>query len=268
MTEVELRDAIAKPAANAGFPFEEATINLLVEQSRDREGALPLLQFALTRIWEGLGEGAEPADTLKRIGGVGGALAGEAERLYNKLNERQKAIARRAFLEMVQLGEGARDTRRRIKLSQVVAQSEDVEQVQQVLQLFSAQTARLVTLAGDEEGARTAEVTHEALLEHWHSLNAWLDSSRDDLRFQRRLEEAACHWEKQKRPRGLLWRSPDLETLRDFYRRKGEEMTARQVEFYRACERAKKVGAGSDWLCLLPDQFTALESQLQPGESV
>jgi hypothetical protein len=141
---------------------------------------------------------------------------------------------------MVQLGEGARDTRRRIKLSQVVAQSEDVEQVQQVLQLFSAQTARLVTLAGDEEGARTAEVTHEALLEHWHSLNAWLDSSRDDLRFQRRLEEAACHWEKQKRPRGLLWRSPDLETLRDFYRRKGEEMTARQVEFYRACERAKK----------------------------
>ncbi|MEM9092585.1 MAG: ATP-binding protein, partial [Cyanobacteria bacterium P01_F01_bin.53] len=53
MDRSELRQAIAVPAELAGYGFDEATIGLLIEQAEGREGALPLLQFALTRIWEG-----------------------------------------------------------------------------------------------------------------------------------------------------------------------------------------------------------------------
>ena len=53
MDRAALREAIAQPAEQAGHPFDEATISLLIEQSEEREGALPLLQFALTRMWEG-----------------------------------------------------------------------------------------------------------------------------------------------------------------------------------------------------------------------
>ena len=72
MTEVELRDAIAKPAESAGHALDDVCVDLLIAQSRDSEGALPLLQFALTRIWDGLTQGVSSTDTLKRIGGVCG----------------------------------------------------------------------------------------------------------------------------------------------------------------------------------------------------
>lgn len=149
MTTDELRQAIAEPARVAGQPLDADTVELLLEQTAGREGALPLLQFALTRIWEGLAEGAAPATTLQTIGGVGGALAGEAQRLYDKLSDTDQAIARRAFLALVQLGEGAQDTRRRITVPEMVAHGDDPQRVEAVLRVFAQPDARLVTLSAD-----------------------------------------------------------------------------------------------------------------------
>ena len=238
MNKDELRDAIAKPAEKAKHPLDEATTDLLIEQTEGREGALPLLQFALTRIWDALPE-KKPAETLKGIGGVGGALAGEAQRLYDSLDETGKAIAKRAFLAMVQLGEGTRDTRRRVALEQVVSAKEEEQKVRNILQLFSGQAARLVTFAG-EKGKDTIEVTHEALLDHWQELNEWLDGSRDDLRFQRRLEVAARHWDNSGRPDGALWRPPDLDLLGKFYKDKKNYLNDLQQIFYRESEKSRK----------------------------
>ncbi|MEN8444915.1 MAG: ATP-binding protein, partial [Cyanobacteria bacterium J06555_13] len=63
MNELELRAAISKPAKLAGYPLDEATIALLTSDVKGREGALPLLQFTLTRIWDALAEGCSPAET-------------------------------------------------------------------------------------------------------------------------------------------------------------------------------------------------------------
>ncbi|MCP3972386.1 MAG: hypothetical protein GY717_19085, partial [Rhodobacteraceae bacterium] len=221
LNDDELRDAIAKPAEQAGHALDAACVDLLIAQSRDREGALPLLQFALMRIWDGLAEGVSPAETLKRIGGVGGALAGEAQRLFDQLSDADKVIARRAFLALVQLGEGARDTRRRVQLSTVVAHGEDAGHVQAVVRCFADPRARLVTLSSDADGTETAEVTHEALLEHWATLREWLDDNREDVRFHRHLAADAGYWKQQGQPDGKLWRSPDLELLQHYYERAG-----------------------------------------------
>ena len=235
MTESELREAIARPAELAGQPLDDATIALLIQQSKEREGALPLLQFALTQIWDSMGQGQPPTETLKRIGGVGGALANKAEEVYKNLDEQGRAIARRAFLAMVRLGEGTRDTRRRVSLAEIVAHGEAREQVHEVLQNFSQFEARLITLSTDEHTRETiSEITHEALFEHWETLKQWLEHGRDDLRFHRRLAEAARHWKTNERAEGLLWRSPDLELLQDYHRRAGSEMTTLQREFFQA----------------------------------
>lgn len=108
--EAGLREAIRLPAARRGRPLEEATVQLLVEQSLGRDGALPLPQFALVRLWEGLVAGRSAAETLRAIGGVGGALAGEADRLHASLSPADQPLARRLFLNLVQLGEGSRNT--------------------------------------------------------------------------------------------------------------------------------------------------------------
>src|SRR5262245_18267251 len=47
MNESELRSAIIEPAKLAGHPLDAATVDLLIQGTEGREGALPLLQFAL-----------------------------------------------------------------------------------------------------------------------------------------------------------------------------------------------------------------------------
>ena len=243
MTEEELRRAIAEPAKQAGHPLDEALIHLLLQDTEGREGALPLLQFALTQIWEELGQGKVPIDTYREMGGVGGALAGKAQGIYDALDDREKEIARRIFVSLVQLGEGTRDTRRRAAIGRVMASKDDPKQFRRVIERFTDPGVRLITMSAvvDEE---TAEVTHEALFDHWQQLNGWLDKGRDDIRFQRRLDEVARHWDKRQRPDGSLWRSPDLDLLKDFYQRVESDMTGLQIAFYLAAleaeERQKK----------------------------
>ena len=234
MNEAELRDAISKPAALAGHPLDGGTVSLLIEQTEERDGALPLLQFALSRIWDGLQAGVDPAVTLEKIGGVGGALAGEAERVYQSLEPEQQVIARRLFLGLVQLGEGTRDTRRRVEIASLTSHKEDPKTVKQVLEKFAAPSERLITCAASADGIDTAEVTHEALFDHWQLLQHWLEGSRSDLRFQRQLEGAAADWDEMGRPEGKLWRSPDLDLLRQYYARAGDEMTPLEVDFFTA----------------------------------
>ncbi len=235
MSKDELERVIARPAELAGHQLPKDTVQRLVGETEGREGALPLLQFALSQIWEGIRKGIEPAITLEKIGGVGGALAGEAQRIFDSLTEEEKAISRRVFLGLVQLGEGAQDTRRRTKIESLVSHREKPEQVKKVIAKFASVNARLITVSGRDE-TETAEVTHEALFEHWNQLKEWLNGSRDDIRFQRRLEDVARHWDKNGHPEGSLWRSPELDLLRQFYQR--VPMTNLQIEFLQACEKS------------------------------
>jgi hypothetical protein len=85
LREDELRRAIAEPARRAGHPLADGTVELLVQETRDEEQALPPLQFTLSRIWEGMSNGIPPAQTYREIGGVAGSLAQEAQRLYDEL---------------------------------------------------------------------------------------------------------------------------------------------------------------------------------------
>jgi hypothetical protein len=235
MNKEGLREAIIEPAKSAGHPLDLSTVNLLIEQTEGREGALPLLQFALTRIWAGLTEDKEPAETLRAIGGVGGALAGEAQRIYESLTPEEQEIARRVFLGLVQLGEGTKDTRRRTELGRVVSHQDNLELVKKVIARFADPGARLITLADKDKGTETVEVTHESLFEHWQQLKDWLVDSRNDLRFQRRLDEAAFIWQENGRPKeGNLWRPPDLDFLRQYYERAGNGMTPLQLDFFDA----------------------------------
>ncbi len=250
MDETELRAAIAKPAELAGHPLDDATITLLTSDAKDREGALPLLQFALTRIWDGMTCGVAPAETYQKIGGVGGALAGEAQRIYDQLGDDEKRIAKRVFLGLVQLGEGTRDTRRRAIVENLVSVGEDASEVERVIRCFAGRDARLITLSSikrkdsdtseEAEAVDTAEVTHEALFDHWDQLNDWLDENREDVRFSRHLDEAALTWKQQGHPEGGLWQPPNLDLLSEYHARVGNEMTPLQIDFFIASKKARR----------------------------
>lgn len=241
LDEDDLREAIVQPAEGAGYAITPAVVDRLIQEIEGREGTLPLLQVALSRIWQNLPE-KEPAQTLREIDGVSGALVDTAERLYLSLSKAQQAVAKRIFLGLVQLGEGVRDTRRRVSINNLLAAHESSEEIQGVLRKLSSPSSRLITLS-NEGDIKTAEVTHEALLIRWPRLRDWINNSRKDLRFQRQLEEATKHWNELDRSKGSLWRFGDLVLLEDFVGRTSNDpalqLTVLQTEFYRASQQQR-----------------------------
>jgi WD40 repeat protein len=252
MDEDGLRKAIEEPAKLEWDPttlkwktpeierylLDAGTVNLLIEQTKGREGTLPLLQFALQQIWVSLQEGQAPAKTFQAIGGVTGALAEKAQLIYNRLKPAEQEIARRVFLGLVQLGEGVKDTRRRTELSRLISHRDNSDRVRAVIGQFAHPDERLITLSnnGIEE---TAEVTHEALFDNWKQFEKWLDEGRDDLRLQRRLDEAAMSWQNHGRAEGNLWRPPNLDLLKEYHQRKSIEFSELQLQFLKSSERCE-----------------------------
>lgn len=238
MNEDELRSAISEPAARAGRPLDEGTVELLLSQAQGGATTLPLLEFALTCIWEGLVRGKAAAITLKEIGGVGGALAARAQQMFDGLDDSEQRIARRVFLRLGQLNESSRGIRKRQPISELCGREESPAQVLAVLRRFACDQVRLISLGAEpHSGAAVAELTHESLLEHWALCRSWLAERREELRFHQRLTEAAQWWAQASRPDGRLWRPPDLELLRDFHARRGDDMTQGELDFCQASER-------------------------------
>jgi len=246
MNEQELRAAVAKPAEMAGKPLAPGTVELLVKDTKDHEGTLPLMQFALTKIWDGFAKGKEAAETYREIGGVGGTLAGEAQRIYDGLNDEERRIAKRVFLGLVQLGEGTRDTRRRVAVHQLVAAGEDAGKVERVIACFAHRNARLITLSSVGETAqrrvtKTAEVTHEALFDDWDLLRDWIDENRESLKFRQRLGEAVLEWEANGRDESYLYVGQRLSRALEWSQHNASELNDAQLAFLEASSATQLV---------------------------
>ena len=83
MTREELRAAIEKPAEAQGAAFEAGLVARLLDDVGEEPGNLPLLEFALTLLWERLDFGWMTHAAYEAIGRVEGALARYADEVYD-----------------------------------------------------------------------------------------------------------------------------------------------------------------------------------------
>ena len=189
----ELELAISGPAQQAGVRMQPDLVMAIISEVIDQPGALPLLQFALTELFEQQQNGSLTLDTYRNSGGVLGSVARQAETLYTSLDEAGQRTARQLLLRLVTPGEENEDTRRRVARTELAAL--DIEQplLDQVLDLFSR--SRLLTFDHEMATRRpTVEVAHEALIRTWPRLRDWVNDSRQEMQVQRRMLSAASEW--------------------------------------------------------------------------
>ena len=189
----ELERAIVMPSERAGVKIEPQLVTSIVADVREEPGALPLLQYTLTELFERR-EGAEiTMSAYQDLGGVAGALATRAEEVFSLLDADQKLISRQLFLRLVTLGEGTEDVRRRALRSELMSLVENTQQLAEILSIFGKH--RLLSFDHDTTTREpTVEVAHEALIRVWQRLKNWVSESRNDVRQQRRLNELADEW--------------------------------------------------------------------------
>ena len=213
----EIESAIVQPAHRQGLTLERDLPAIIAGDIGEQAGALPMLQFALTELYERREGTRLTLAAYRDTGGVPGALARRADRLYQELSASGHAAVRQLFFRLTTLGVGTDDTRRRVQLSELLSVKIDGAQVDgdtmlAVIELFGRY--RLLTFDHDPiTRGPTVEVAHEALLGEWTRLRGWLDEVRDDIGLQRRLAGAASEWTASGGEAGFLLRGGSARSI-------------------------------------------------------
>lgn len=205
----ELERAISKPSERVGASFEPGLVATIVAEVNYQSGALPLLQYALTELFEQRNGRMLTREAYDAIGGSVGALARRADEVHLDFDDAGQEAARQMFLRLVTLGEGVEDTRRRVTRSELLAIAPDADVMDEVIDTYVDH--RLLSLDNDP-GTRspTVEVAHEAILRAWERLRNWLNESRDEIKHQRQLSTMATEWHDSKHDNSFLARGARL----------------------------------------------------------
>ncbi len=188
MNREELTEVIEKPAQKLGVTLEAGLVERILDDVESEPGNLPLLEFALTELWQRR-QGKELTHlAYTEIGEVQGALARHANEEYDKLSEAQRKEVRRIFIQLVRPGEGTEDTRR-------LATKAELGAVNWALVKQLADARLVVTSRSEKAQVETVEVVHEALIRNWGELRGWMDTDRVFRAWQERLRAGMYQWQ-------------------------------------------------------------------------
>lgn len=245
MTDEALARAVGEPVrAVPGLRIEDGLTRRLVDDAADEPGCLPLLQFALTQLWDRREANTLTHTAYDAIGGVGGALAAYADEALDRClaeSGTPEDAARRLFQQLARPdGEGG-FTRRAVPTRQ----------------LPSRQAALARNLAGHRllvwdvvdgaSGDGTAHVVHEALLREWPRLERWLHEGAEFREWQDRAARDAAEWEARGRPAGLLPHGVRLAQGLEWLGTRREDITDLERTYLEAGRRRQRRGLRRLW---------------------
>jgi WD40 repeat protein len=235
MKREELQAAIELPAQKLEVDLEPQLTERILDDVGEEPGNLPLLEFALTRLWEKQQNRELTHQAYEEIGGVKKAIANHAEQVYQQLSETEKKQAQRIFVQLVRPGEGTEDTRC------VATRAEVGEENWNLVSYLAGYQARLV-VTGRQEQEDTVEVVHEALIREWGTLREWINANRQFRTWQERLKVALREWKNNNHDSGALLRGAPLGVAEDWLRKRADEMSQEEQNYVLASlkERNRK----------------------------
>jgi tetratricopeptide (TPR) repeat protein len=210
LTRDQREEAIVKPLQAFGAAIDTELVERLHNDCLDDMDQLPVLQHALSRMWDAAGERqkvSEGGDTSRRltsadydlIGKLSGALSQHADDILRALPEADVEYVFRALSATD--GEG-RIVRRSLALSQLAAETGIApEPLQDILRPFRADDCSFLLPTLSEAETLTSEarvsVGHEALLRGWERVSGdpteagakpgWRHAEEEDARKYRFL---------------------------------------------------------------------------------
>ncbi|AFZ13498.1 WD40 repeat-containing protein [Crinalium epipsammum PCC 9333] len=189
MDDIDLRLAIAEPAARNGVTFEQGLIDQIIADFHQQAGSLPLLQYTLNLLWKNddIQDQVLNSKTYQNLGGLTGALQQQANKIYNQFNEQQKKAAEQIFIGLIELVGKEPVSRRADK--PIFEQDGTQKEV-----LYKLIDNRLL-VSKIEDGKAKVEVAHEALLRSWKVLQDLIRYKEEIIVLRNRLSADAKEWD-------------------------------------------------------------------------
>ena len=184
-----------------------ALVARIAAEAIGQPSPLPLLQYALSELFDRREGNVLTTEAYDAIGGLSGALASRAEAIFASSDAGKRVAMRRLF--------GAWSTRARARPTFAGVSLSLISLTTPMRRGCSASSAeaRLVTLRPRRATREpTVEVAHEALLREWPRLVDWLREDAALLRSVDELSRASATWQAGGREASDLYRGGRLES--------------------------------------------------------
>ena len=240
MTDPQYREAITFPAQRVGCEVESGLVESLLRDVADQSGALPLLQHAMREVWNRRQGRVLTCRAYNDVGGIRGSLDTRASAVFDQFTLAERQVCRQLLVQLVKVGRGAPDTKRRLPFNELVAAADDSDTARRVITRLADE--RLLTLdAEPTKGPPTAELAHEALIHCWSTLHEIVEAQREDLEARERLREQVALWTQHGRHPDFLWSAAPLFHAVDLSRQAGANFSPDENDFILASVREKHV---------------------------
>lgn len=205
MSREQLHQVVTAPVdAVAGVRYAPNLAERLLDDTGAEPGALPLLGFTLDLLWKRQDAGLLTHQAYEALGGVKGALGVYAnDALQRTVSPEDENVARRLFTQLARVPLGSLAATRRTALRTDLGEDE-----WRIAQRLAGE--RLLVTGRSAEGVETVELAHEALINAWEKLRAWVEEDRAFLAWREVLRHDRDRWERGGRDRDLL---PNKTTL-------------------------------------------------------
>ncbi|MFE2463162.1 trypsin-like peptidase domain-containing protein [Streptomyces sp. NPDC059402] len=240
MMRNQLTEVITGPlAGRAGIRFADGLVERMLRDAPPGPAALPMLEYALSRLWERQERGRLTTTAYQDLGGVQGALAGDADRrLWAWADTTEQQALERIFIQLVRPGEELDAGERGPDTRRVAARTEFSEGDWALIHRLAS--TRLVVVTRRPTGRDTAELAHQALVETWPRLRRWLEENRDFRSWQEELRRSLRLWQEQGRPRELTLGREQITRARRWLDERGHEIPAEEAEFVAVSDQVRQ----------------------------
>ena len=239
---------VEEPAKRYSVIVDNLLVDALMEDA-PKEDALPLLAFALQRLWrQYAASGSLTKDNYDKVGGLTGLIEDAAERAMRGFEpeqdvpipstpppKRQTDLAAATFVPaLAEINDQGATIRHIAEWSSFSEEQQDL--------LKRLDRWRLVVRKGEVDGG-TVEVAHEALFRTWKRLQSWLEPERVRLEALRALQVDAGNWERNGRNTGFLnHRDKRLTQARELSENAGyaRRLIKRDFDYLAACRAAER----------------------------
>lgn len=184
----DLHAMIVKPAKAVGLSLDEGLVDVIIadtcetdrSKSLVRSTILPLLEFALTQLWELREDERLTYAAYKIIDGTAGSLSQWADRVYYELSLGERKLVEQVFCNLIHLGderEQIPDTRRVVPLDALFNGKHHHLNLELVDKLVRARLLSVHRNHGNQQ--QYVEIIHDALLREWNLFSQWIDAFRN-----------------------------------------------------------------------------------------
>ncbi|MEU1167395.1 trypsin-like peptidase domain-containing protein, partial [Streptomyces sp. NPDC005921] len=230
LSEQDLCDIITRPAQAAGGRLEHglpeqiiADVLAITPEAATAKRApvtvLPLLELALSQLWQRRDEGCLTHDAYRRIGGVTGSLTTWCDTALDQLLPEQRPVAQRILTSLVRPADPdhnipavreqvpLRELRELAAGSRASEGSETVDEVLAVLVRHRIITSYTPEISDPSETCPeepVAELIHDALIRDWPALRDWVAQDHRFREWFERTRHQRARWAHSDDPADLL----------------------------------------------------------------